>query len=92
MLEFGHFRTHDGHEVDLVIETADHRVAAVEVKAGSRVLDSDYRGMRVLRDALGSRFVGGVVLALVPYGYSLAEERIHVLPLDALWDGAPIAS
>jgi predicted AAA+ superfamily ATPase len=92
LLEFGHFRTHDGDEVDLVVEKTDNRVVGVEVKAGSRVVDSDLGGMRMLRRALGSRFLGGVVLAMVPYAYSLPDEDIHVLPLDALWDGAPIAS
>lgn len=92
VLEFGHFRTHDGDEVDLVIEKTDSRVVGVEVKAGSRVVDSDLRGMRMLRRALGPRFLGGVVLALVPYGYSLPDEGIHVLPLDSLWDGTPVAS
>jgi predicted AAA+ superfamily ATPase len=33
----GHWRTHDGDEIDLVIEREDGALAAVEVKAASRV-------------------------------------------------------
>jgi len=81
---FSHFRTKDGQELDLVCETEDGRIAGVEVKAASRVEDNDFRGLRLLRDKLGSDFVGGVVLYLGPRSYT-REDRLHVLPLDRLW-------
>ena len=34
----GHWRTHDGDEVDLALEREDGALAAVEVKAASRVI------------------------------------------------------
>lgn len=83
-LSVSHLRTHDGVEVDAVIERMDERVAAVEVKAGSQVRPADLRGLRLLRDRLGDRFVGGVVLHLGPLGYT-AEDRIQVHPVDRLW-------
>ena len=52
-----YFRTQDGDEVDLVLETSDGRVAGFEVKAGSRVQDADLNGLRLLRDRLGERFI-----------------------------------
>jgi len=52
-----YFRTQDGDEVDLVLETWDGRVAGFEVKAGSRVQDTDLSGLRLLRDRLGDRFM-----------------------------------
>lgn len=82
----GHWRTHDGDEVDLVLERDDGAVACVEVKAGERVPEKDFRGMRKLRDALGDRFLGGVVLHLGRHAYT-AEERLHALPVDRLWKG-----
>src|SRR5207248_8686443 len=51
----GHWRTHDGDEVDLVIEFDDGRVLAFEVKANERVSGEDFRGLGKLRDALGDR-------------------------------------
>lgn len=83
-LQAGHFRTHDGVEVDLVVEGSDARIAAIEVKAGSQVRTADLRGLRLLRDRFPQRFVGGVVLYLGPVAYT-ADSRIHVLPLDRLW-------
>lgn len=80
----GHWRTHDGDEVDLVLERDDGAVACVEVKAGERVPEKDFRGMRKLRDALGDRFLGGVVLHLGRRAYTV-EDRLHALPADCLW-------
>ena len=80
----GHWRTHDGDEVDLVLERDDGSVVAFEVKAGGRVLGSSVSGLRKLRQALGSRFVGGVALYLGERSYTL-EDRIHVLPVERLW-------
>lgn len=84
VLTFGHYRTHDDVEVDLIVERDDGGIAAVEVKAGSRVAGEDLRGLRHLRQRLGDRFVGGVVLHTGANSYT-AEERIRVVPVDTLW-------
>jgi predicted AAA+ superfamily ATPase len=80
----GHWRTHDGEEVDLVIERDDGSVVALEVKAASRVAGRDLSGLRVIRDALGSAFVAGALLCTGDRSYT-AEDRIHVLPVEKLW-------
>lgn len=80
----GHWRTHDGAEVDLVIERDDGSVVAVEVKAGTRVASRDLAGLRVIRDALGNAFVAGVALHTGARSYT-AEDRIYALPVDRLW-------
>ncbi len=85
--EVGHWRTHDGQEVDLVIERRDGSVAGVEVKAGTSVAGSDFRGLRALRDTLGDAFIGGVVLCLGERSYTY-DDRLHVLPVDRLWTPA----
>jgi uncharacterized protein len=82
----GHWRTHDGDEVDLVLERDDGAIAAIEVKAGERVRDADFRGLRKLRDALGTRFLGGAALHLGRRAYT-HEDRLHALPVDRLWAG-----
>jgi uncharacterized protein len=84
LLRFGHFRTHDGEEADLVVERDDGSVSAVEVKAASRVVGDDLKGLRILRERLGDRFLGGVVLYSGSRAYS-PEDRISVAPLDELW-------
>lgn len=80
----GHWRTHDDDEVDFVIEFDDGGVLAFEVKSGERVSGADLRGLRKLREALGTRFVAGVALSTGSRSYT-HEDRIHVLPIDRLW-------
>jgi len=80
----GHWRTHDGDEVDLVLERDDGAIACIEVKAGERVSGTDFRSLRKLREALGDRFLGGVVLHLGRHSYT-HDDRLHALPVDRLW-------
>ena len=80
----GHWRTGNDQEVDFVIETDDGRVIGFEVKASQTVPGTDLKGLRVLRDALGDRFVAGVVLSMGTRSYTY-EDRIHVCPVDRLW-------
>ena len=81
----GHWRTHDKDEVDVVLELGDGRVIGFEVKAAERVSGLDFRGLRKLRDALGDRFVAGVVFNLGTRSIHLRKDRLHVLPVDRLW-------
>ncbi len=80
----GHWRTHDGDEVDLILERDDGAVAGVEVKAGERVTGSEFRSLAKLRDGLGERFLGGIVLHLGRRSYT-HDDRLHALPVDRLW-------
>jgi hypothetical protein len=83
-VQAGHWRTHDGDEVDLVLERDDGAVACVEVKAGERVAGTDFNSLRKLRDALGERFLGGVVLHFGRHSYT-HDDCLHALPVDRLW-------
>ena len=80
----GHWRTHDGDEVDLVLERDDGRIVAFEVKAGSRVKGTDLSGMEKLRDMLGDSFIGGVALYTGDRAYTYGD-KVHVMPIDRLW-------
>jgi predicted AAA+ superfamily ATPase len=80
----GHFRTGDGDEVDLVLERDDGQVLAFEIKAGTRISGDDLRGLRALRDRLGSRLEAAIVLNTGVYAYTHAD-GFDVLPLDRLW-------
>jgi len=84
VVNVGHWRTHDGDEIDIVLERADGRVVAMEVKAGSRTISGDLRSLRKFRDALGDRFLGGFLMNTGERSYS-PEDRLHVMPIDRLW-------
>ena len=82
---FHHFRDKDSVEVDVVVERGPRAVAGVEVKAGGTVRESDFRGLRKLRQATGERFVAGVVVydgeVCASFGDSL-----YAVPVRQLWD------
>lgn len=81
-----HYRdSADGTEVDVVIELADGRVWGIEVKASSTHRPEHVRGLLRLRDRLGSRFAGGVVLTTATRGFAHAQ-GITAHPISALWD------
>ncbi|MBX7161947.1 MAG: DUF4143 domain-containing protein [Acidimicrobiia bacterium] len=81
----GHWRTRDGDEVDLVVEQDDGTAVAFEVKASQRVERKELAGLRKLRDAVGDAFTAGLVLHLGERSYT-AEDRLHVVPVDQLWN------
>jgi predicted AAA+ superfamily ATPase len=83
----GHWRTHEGDEVDLVLERDDGMVAALEIKAGSRAPAGDLRGLLTLRRKLGSQFLGGILLYTGARAYSY-DADLHVVPVSRLWHRA----
>ncbi|MHB8719715.1 MAG: ATP-binding protein [Candidatus Dormibacteria bacterium] len=83
-LRFSHFRTRDGAEVDLVIETGDGRVLGIEVKAASSAAVADFRGLNQLQQKLGDKFTAGVVLHLGQRSFRQGG-RLFALPLDRVW-------
>ncbi len=81
--ELYHFRTSDGKEVDFVLEQADGRVLAIEVKRGESVSITDFNGIKVFQELAGSDFIGGVVLysgrEVAPFGPGLWAVPLHIL-------------
>lgn len=79
-----YFRTHTGAEVDVLLEQRDGRVVGIEVKAAARLDKRDTRGLELLREHLGPKFIRGIVLYsgehVLPAG-----ERIWAMPIDSLW-------
>lgn len=84
-ISFYHFRDKDGVEVDMVLEGAGQRLAGIEVKAAATVTSADFRGLRKLRDGIGDRFAGGVVLydgeATASFG-----DGLFAVPIRSLWE------
>lgn len=79
-----HFRTHEGDEVDLVLERRGGALVGVEVKSAATVTAADFKGLRALAELAGRRFRRGIVLytgaEVVPFGAGL-----FALPVEALW-------
>lgn len=80
----GHWRTHDGVEVDLVVERTDGSVLAFEVKSAPDVRDEDLRGIEALTRRIGAEQVTGIVLHTGSHGWRLGENAFAV-PIARLW-------
>jgi predicted AAA+ superfamily ATPase len=82
-LTLWHYRE-DDREVDVIVERPSGEVVGIEVKASATVRAKDFRGLKHLRERIGSRLVSGVVLyageQALPFG-----EGLWALPLSALW-------
>ncbi|MDX3005681.1 DUF4143 domain-containing protein [Kribbella solani] len=58
-----HLRTRNGdHEVDLIVERADHRVLAIEVKLAPFVTDDDVKHLLWLRSEIGADLLDAMVI------------------------------
>lgn len=80
-----HVRQEQGrHEIDLLGEFDGRQVIGIEVKASAAPGRDDAVHLAWLRDRLGSRFTGGVVLHTGPRSYPL-DERIVAAPICTLW-------
>ena len=79
-----YFRTTSGKEVNFVLQTRAGSIVGIEVKAGAALRPEDFAGLQVLRDAVGARFVRGVLLYAgtepLPWG-----DRLQAAPLPSLW-------
>jgi len=83
-IQFFHYRTKAGEEVDVVLEDGAGRLVGVEVKASATVTSGDFKGLRSLAGATGDKFARGLVLyagsQVIPFG-----ERLHAAPISLLW-------
>ncbi len=83
-----HYRDHRDHEVDLVLERNDGAIVAVEVKATSSPTAGQLTHSQWLRDRVDSTtpgaFRGGVLLHTGPQAATVGD-RLHLLPIAALW-------
>lgn len=81
LLDVSHLRTHGGdHEIDLILQSADGRVIAFEVKLNPLVDDKDVRHLHWLAEHLGDRLIDRVVVTTGPAAYRRAD-GIAVVPL-----------
>lgn len=80
-----YLRTASGGEVDFIIEKSNGDIMAVEVKSGSLVDKKSFKNIEMLRDALGKKFLRGIMLytgsAVVPF-----DKQLIALPINTLWE------
>lgn len=88
--ELFHYRDRNGLEVDIILEFDDGRVLALEIKASTSFNSRQFQGLAALRDDLGDRFIGGIVLNTGAEGYRYAQ-KLWGLPISALWQGGFLA-
>lgn len=80
-----HLRDQDGRrEVDIIVEYGGGRVLGLEVKATSAPKPADGRHLSWLRDELGDRFIGGIVLHTGARPLPLGD-RIVAAPVSSVW-------
>ena len=86
--EVFHYREKDGLEVDAVVEAADGRWAAFEIKLGNRWVDDGARNLRRLARRMANSDHGppAALAVIVPSGYGFAHggTEAGVIPIHAL--------
>ena len=88
-VELFHLRTADKREIDFVLEDQHGRVVAIEIKASSSPGADALRGLRWLRDALGTKLHAGVLLHLGTEAASRGDD-LYTMPISALWNHQPL--
>ena len=85
-INISHFRTSDGKEVDFVIERNNGDTIGIKVKSDMVIKQEDFKGLKVLKEAVGDKFVKGIVVytgnEVVPFA-----EDMWAVPVCYLWAG-----
>ena len=75
-----HMRTYDGRqEVDLIVESDDQRVLAIEIKLSGEVTDDDVKHLHWLRERIGKDLLDAVVVTTGKQAYRRAD-GVAVVP------------
>ena len=79
-----HLRLHGGQrEIDLIIERADRRVLAIEVKLSRTVDDEDVKQLLWLKDRIGDDLLDAIVIHTGPEAYR-RKDGVGVIPAALL--------
>ena len=80
-----HYRDKDKIQVDLVLERAGGAIVGIKVEAGATARPDQFRGLVRLRDAVGDRFVCGILLHDGDR-IQRAGSRMFAMPVKMLWE------
>lgn len=83
-LSLHHFRSASGLEIDFIIERNDGKLAAVEVKASSKINAADFKNIKVFADETGKKFLSGIVLYTGKEAIPFAK-NMFAMPIESLW-------
>ncbi|MFZ5570841.1 MAG: ATP-binding protein [Thermodesulfobacteriota bacterium] len=79
-VQFQHFRSLSGQEVDVVLENRNGEIVAVEIKLTSSPTAKHMKGLKALREDAGRRFLRGVLFytggEVIPFGDRLLAAPI----------------
>jgi uncharacterized protein len=82
--EFYYWRTTAGQEVDIVLEDSAGRLVGIEIKASATLGGNDVRGLQSMAEAVGKRWIRGLVLytgtEVIPFA-----SNMHGVPISHLW-------
>lgn len=79
-----HLRTFRGeHEIDIIVERADGRILALEVKLKRAVVEADGRNLGWLRERIGDQLIDSVIVTTGPAAYR-RPDGIAVVPAALL--------
>lgn len=79
-----HLRTAGGkHEIDLIVERADGRIVAIEVKLARNIKDQDVAHLRWLADRIGDDLLDALVVTTGPEAYR-RPDGIGIVPAALL--------
>ena len=78
------YRTRSGMEVDLMLEI-NGKFLLIEIKNREKIVKSDYKNIKILKEKLKDRFFGGMVIYRGDKIYKL-EESIWAMPFYRLWE------
>ena len=80
-----HWQDRSGAEIDIVLEAADGRVAAIEIKTGQTAKPEWFRWLGQMRDTIADKFITGIALYagndVLPFG-----DRLIAAPISSLWE------
>jgi len=82
-----HYRDSNGHEIDAIVEQADGRWGACEIKLGAGAVERAATSLRSAVDQIDTRVVGPPAFLAVITGSGVAFRRadgVYVLPIGAL--------
>ncbi|MFT4185981.1 MAG: ATP-binding protein [Micrococcaceae bacterium] len=79
-----HYRDYDKREIDLIVETPEGKIVAIEIKSKSLIKQSDLKNIKWLQQKLNDQFLHGIIFHT---GTQMAESTpgIYSIPIDKLW-------